>query len=46
MAHISTDDIFKCMFLNENAWVLIKIPMKFVPKAPISNIPALVQIMA
>ena len=40
------DDIFKCIFLNENAWIAIKISLKFVPKGPISNIPALVQIMA
>ena len=40
------DDIFKCIFLNENAWIPIKISMKFVPKSPINNIPALVQIMA
>ena len=41
-----TDGIFKCIFLNENAWILIKISMKFVPKGPINNIPALVKIMA
>ena len=40
------DDIFKCIFLNENAWILLKISLKFVPKVRISNIPALVQIMA
>ena len=40
------DDIFKCIFLNENVWIPIKISMKFVPKGPINNIPALVQIMA
>ena len=40
------DDIFKCIFLNENAWILIKISLKFVPKGSINNIPALVQIMA
>ena len=40
------DDIFKCIFLNENVSVAIKISLKFVPKGPISNIPALVQIMA
>ena len=41
-----TDDIFKCIFLNENVWIPIKISMKFVPRGPINNIPALVQIMA
>ena len=40
------DDIFKCIFLKENVWILIKISIKFVPKGPINNIPALVQIMA
>ena len=39
------DDIFKCIFLNENVWIPIKISLKFVPKGPINNIPALVQIM-
>ena len=40
------DDIFKCIFLNENVWISIKISLRFVPKGPIDNIPALVQIMA
>ena len=40
------DDIFKRIFLNENVWISIKISLKFVPKGPIDNIPALVQIMA
>ena len=40
------DDIFKCIFLNENIWIPIKISLKFVPKGSINNIPALVQIMA
>ena len=40
------DDIFKCIFLNENIIISIKISLKFLPKAPINNIPALVQIMA
>ena len=39
------DDIFKCIFSNENVWIPIKISLKFVPKGPINNIPALVQIM-
>ena len=38
------DDISKCIFLNENAWILIKISLKLVLKGPINN-PALVQIM-
>ena len=40
------NDIFKCIFLNENAWISRKISLKFVPKGPVNNIPALVQIMA
>ena len=40
------DDIFKCIFVNENIWISIKFSLKFVPKGPINNIPALVQIIA
>ena len=40
------DDIFKCIFFNENSCVLIKISLKYVRKGPIDNNPALVQIMA
>ena len=40
------DDSFKCIFLNENVWIRIKISLKFVPKGPINNISAMVQIMA
>ena len=40
------DDVLKCIFLNENVWISLKIPLKFVPMGPINNIPALVQIMA
>ena len=40
------DDVFKCIFLNENVWISLKISLKFVPKVPINNIPALVQILA
>ena len=40
------DDTFKRIFLNENIRISIKISLKFVPKGPINNIPALVQIMA
>ena len=40
------DDIFKCIFLNENVWISINISLKFVPKGLINHIPALVQIMA
>ena len=41
-----TDDIFKCIFLNENVWISLKISLNLIPKVWIDNIPALVQIMA
>ena len=44
--HIEADDIFKRIFLNTNFWIPVKMSLKFVPKCPINNIPALVQIMA
>ena len=40
------DDLFKCIFVNENVLIWIKISLKFVPKVTINNIPALVKIMA
>ena len=40
------DDPFKRIFLNETLRISIKISLNFVPKGPINNIPALVQIMA
>ena len=40
------EDTFKRIFLNENVIISIQISLKFVPKGPINNIPALVQIMA
>ena len=40
------DDIFKCIFLNENVLNSIEISLKFIPRGPINNIPSLVQIMA
>ena len=46
MAVLLTDDIFKCIFLNENVLTSIKISLKFVPKGQINNIPTLVQVMA
>ena len=39
------DAISRCIFLNENAWIPVKISLKYVPKSPINNIPTLVQIM-
>ena len=46
MAATWADDIFKCNFVNENVTVLIKIPLNFVPRAPIDNKLSLVQVMA
>ena len=40
------DDTSKRIFFNENVRISIKISLKFVPKGPINNIPALVQIKA
>ena len=40
------DHTFKRIFVNENVRILIESSLKFVPKGPINNIPALVQIMA
>ena len=40
------DDLFKCIFLNENVWISIQMSVKFVPRGPINNIPILVQILA
>ena len=46
MAASFTDDILKHIFLNENAKISIQISLKFVPKSPIDNKSALVQVMA
>ena len=44
--NIIADDTFKGIFLNENVRISIKISLRFVPKGPINNNPALVQVMA
>ena len=31
------DNIFKCIFLNQNVWIPIEISLKSVPKGPINN---------
>ena len=41
-----TDNIFKCIFLNENFRILIRFSLKFVLKGPIHNKSALIQVMA
>ena len=40
------DNTFKCIFLNENVIISIKISLKCVHKGPFDSIPALVQILA
>ena len=42
----SADDIFKCIFLNENMWDFINISLKFVAKGQINNILAFFHLMA
>ena len=42
MAAIMADDIFKCIFVNENNRITIQISLKFVPDSPIDNNAALV----
>ena len=46
MADILADDSFKCIFFNEHVLISINISLKFVPKGPINNNPALVWLMA
>ena len=40
------DDTFRCILLNENIQISIRISLKFVLKSPINNILSLIQIMA
>ena len=40
------DDIFKCIFFNENITISIRIPLKSVSKCPIDNKSPMVQLMA
>ena len=37
MAAIFADDIFRCIFLNENFWISNKISLKYVPYGLIDN---------
>ena len=45
MAATLADDIFNCIYLNENDRILIQISLKYVPRCPIDNKAALVQVM-
>ena len=44
MAVKLADDIFKCIFLNENYGIPIQNSLKLVPRSPIAITPALVQV--
>ena len=44
--HHFPDNICKCIFFNEKYKFAINISLKFVPRGPVNNIPALVQVMA
>ena len=46
MAAILADDIFNCIFLNENDKIPIHISLKNVYRSPVDNKLALVQVMA
>ena len=46
MAAILADDIFNCIFLNENDRIPIQISLEYVLRSPIEDKPALVQVMA
>ena len=45
MAVILADDIFNYIFLNEYDRIPIQISLKYVPRSPIGDKPALVQVM-
>ena len=46
MAPFLADGILKCIFLNEKDKIAIQISLKFVPRSPVDNNPALVRVMA
>ena len=46
MAAIVADDIFKCIVLHENCRITIQISLKLVPRSPMDNKAAFVQVMA
>ena len=45
-SRLFSDDIFTCMILTEDVWILISISLKFVASGSFDNNPALVQILA
>ena len=46
MVAILADDNYKCIFMNENDRILIRISLKCITRSPIDSKPALVQVMA
>ena len=46
MAAVLADENFKWIYLNENDRIPFRISLKFVPRSPIANKPALIQVMA
>ena len=42
MAAVSQKTFFKCIFMNENVWILIENSLKFDPKGPVNYTPALI----
>ena len=46
MAAILADDMFNCIFLNENDGIPNLVSPKYVPRSPINNKPAVVKVMA
>ena len=46
MAADLADDNFECIFFNENDRIPIRFSLKFIPRSPIDNKPALIQVMA
>ena len=43
MVAILADDTFKCIFLNENDIIPIRLSLQFVPRSSVDNVPTLVQ---
>ena len=46
MAAILADNNFNTIFLNENDRIPLQISLKYVPRSPIDNKPALIKVMA
>ena len=46
MAAIVADDILKCIFMDEQFCISIRMSLQFVPKGSVDNTSVLVQVMA